>query len=63
MPSRSVKCVRPLQGLRELGNIVALCWQIEAGMTREDLLDLHCSGPFTNAVPKPPFKSMPARRA
>ncbi|KAI6200813.1 Cytoplasmic FMR1-interacting protein [Aphelenchoides besseyi] len=61
-PAKKVVDYEPLrkefaQSLREFGNIIAICFQLEAGMTREDLLDLHSSGPFTNAIPKPPFKT------
>lgn len=45
------------QGLRELGNIITLCFQLEAGMSREDLFDLHNSSPFTHTIPKFPSKS------
>ncbi|CAD5220900.1 unnamed protein product [Bursaphelenchus okinawaensis] len=61
-PARPLVSYEPLkkefgQGLREFGNLLAFCNQLESGLGREDMFDLFMSAPFTSNIPKPPCKS------
>uniref|UniRef100_A0A1I7RJ05 CYRIA-B_Rac1-bd domain-containing protein n=1 Tax=Bursaphelenchus xylophilus TaxID=6326 RepID=A0A1I7RJ05_BURXY len=60
-PAKSIVAYEPLkkefaQGLRELGNLITFCLQLESGLGKEDMIDLFNSAPFTKCIPKPPFK-------
>ncbi|KAK6055495.1 cytoplasmic Fragile-X interacting family protein [Cooperia oncophora] len=46
------------QDLRELGNIILFCHQLESGMAQEEVQDLLAAAAFTNVIPKPPAKSV-----
>uniref|UniRef100_A0A0N4UEL4 Cytoplasmic FMR1-interacting protein n=1 Tax=Dracunculus medinensis TaxID=318479 RepID=A0A0N4UEL4_DRAME len=44
--------------LRELGNIIIFCLQLELALTQEEVLDLLTAAPFTNVIPRPPELKM-----
>ncbi|EYC24494.1 hypothetical protein Y032_0013g1932 [Ancylostoma ceylanicum] len=46
------------QDLRELGNIILFCEQLELGMAQEEVQDLLAAAAFTNVIPKPPAKNV-----
>ncbi|XGW28728.1 hypothetical protein V3C99_008485 [Haemonchus contortus] len=46
------------QDLRELGNIILFCHQLESGMAQEEVQDLLAAAAFTNVIPKPPAKNV-----
>ncbi|VDO21340.1 unnamed protein product [Haemonchus placei] len=46
------------QDLRELGNIILFCHQLETGMAQEEVQDLLAAAAFTNVIPKPPAKNV-----
>ncbi|CAI4224496.1 unnamed protein product [Auanema sp. JU1783] len=41
------------QDLREVGNIVLFCMQLELGLAQEEVQDLLVAAAYTNAIPKP----------
>uniref|UniRef100_A0A915DJJ2 Cytoplasmic FMR1-interacting protein n=1 Tax=Ditylenchus dipsaci TaxID=166011 RepID=A0A915DJJ2_9BILA len=41
------------QSLRELGNVISLCMQLELALAQEEMLDLLSAAAFTNVIPKP----------
>lgn len=45
------------QVLRELGNIIVFCLQLELALAQEEVTDLLMAAPFTNALPRPSAKS------
>uniref|UniRef100_A0A915AC39 Cytoplasmic FMR1-interacting protein n=1 Tax=Parascaris univalens TaxID=6257 RepID=A0A915AC39_PARUN len=46
------------QVLRELGNTIVFCMQLELALAQEEVLDLITSAPFTNIIPRPPAKKV-----
>ncbi|KAK6053601.1 hypothetical protein COOONC_08893 [Cooperia oncophora] len=54
---RTIYSVMP-KDLRELGNIILFCHQLESGMAQEEVQDLLAAAAFTNVIPKPPAKSL-----
>ncbi|VDK48795.1 unnamed protein product [Anisakis simplex] len=46
------------QVLRELGNIIVFCMQLELALGQEEVLDLLTAAPFTNTIPRPPAKKV-----
>ncbi|RCN45206.1 hypothetical protein ANCCAN_08779, partial [Ancylostoma caninum] len=46
------------EDLRELGNIILFCEQLELGMAQEEVQDLLAAAAFTNVIPKPPAKNV-----
>ncbi|VDM40991.1 unnamed protein product [Toxocara canis] len=46
------------QVLRELGNTVVFCMQLELALAQEEVLDLLTAAPFTNVIPRPPAKKV-----
>ncbi|VDM62490.1 unnamed protein product [Angiostrongylus costaricensis] len=46
------------QDLRELGNIILFCQQLELGMAQEEVQDLLAAAAFTNVIPKPPARNV-----
>ncbi|TMS38737.1 hypothetical protein L596_005392 [Steinernema carpocapsae] len=45
------------QVLREFGNIILFCMQLEIALGQEEIADLLCAAPFTNVIPKPEAKT------
>ncbi|KAI1717201.1 cytoplasmic fragile-X interacting family domain-containing protein [Ditylenchus destructor] len=46
------------QSLRELGNIIVFCLQLELALAQEEMLDLLSAAAFTNTIPKPPANNI-----
>uniref|UniRef100_A0A1I7WMV4 ANK_REP_REGION domain-containing protein n=1 Tax=Heterorhabditis bacteriophora TaxID=37862 RepID=A0A1I7WMV4_HETBA len=47
-----------LEELRELGNMILFCMQLEIGLAQEEVQDLLAAAAFTNVIPRPPAKNV-----
>lgn len=47
-----------LKDLRELGNVILFCMNLELGLAQEEVQDLVAAAAFTGVVPRPPSKSL-----
>uniref|UniRef100_A0A1I7YB62 Cytoplasmic FMR1-interacting protein n=1 Tax=Steinernema glaseri TaxID=37863 RepID=A0A1I7YB62_9BILA len=45
------------QVLREFGNNILFCMQLELALGQEEISDLLCAAPFTNVIPRPQAKT------
>ncbi|KAK0400166.1 hypothetical protein QR680_003383 [Steinernema hermaphroditum] len=45
------------QVLREFGNVILFCMQLELALGHEEISDLLCAAPFTNVIPRPQAKT------
>lgn len=45
------------QCLRELGNVLVFCMELELALAQEEMMDLLSAAAFTSVIPKPSAKS------
>ncbi|CAD6194474.1 unnamed protein product [Caenorhabditis auriculariae] len=46
------------QDLRELGNMIVLCQQLEVSIVQDEIMDLFTAAAYTGDLPKPPAKTV-----